>query len=419
MIQCTCGRSFIGDAHHTAIRCPACGTSIVVIAGDPEAVSSLRLPVVLWLMAALGAVLLPVWMRVEGTGCLEIRNQFVPIPLLSGVRAMFNPWLPAALALLLSVRAGAVNLSVWGCSALGAVVFLVLAAAGLPLAAALALAALAGGAVGALQASLCRTLHAPVWLVTAVVGVAVMNLARWPASQVAVLGPGSLDGFSDTLSRLILVILLYVGAVLGTGRARRAMERRGAAAPSSLGLLALGVGGALAAAGGSTMILASGRFAPGGWLWGDLRVVAAVLLCGGWMWRSRSTAALSCALLPVAMGVATMWMQTVGLWLPSLRGSWSLAWLIVLVAGTQWASRGRGHRVWRLVAGWAAAGGTVLAALGAYWPVSPVSIRLAILGTACWAMGMAAALVRRRLARAAVTAQRGVEVEVDANVRAS
>lgn len=408
MIQCTCGRRFTSDAAGTAVRCPACGASIVVLPGGAQVAHSLRFPVVLWLLAVLAVILLPAWMRVEGTGHLEITNQFVAVPLLSVVRAMFNPWLPVALALLLSVRAGVLNLSVWGCTALGAVVCWAVVAAGGPLPAALPAAVVAGGALGGGAAVFSRRLKAPVWLVTAVVGVGVMNLMRWPASRLAVLGPGTLDGYGDTLSRMLITVLLYAGAALGVGRIRRVREPRKSADPASLWALALCVGGAVAAGAGGVMVLAAGRFHPGGWLWGDLRVVAAVVLCGGWVWRSRRVAALPCLLLPVAMGVATMWMQTVGLWLPGLRGTWPLAGLIVLVAGTQWASHGRGQRVWRYAAGGLAGGGTVLVALGAYWPFSAASIFLAAVGSACWALGVVVGLARRRLGTAAAVAERGV-----------
>jgi len=387
-VLCTCGRDVWFDASATGrVVCPHCGESA-------EA-TDLRFPVSLWLLVALTSILLPAWIRGE-MAYREVNGELYAAPVEPILRATLSPWLPVALALLLSVRAGGLNLSVWGCTSLGAVTCWAVLSFGWGPPPALGAAIAAGGLVGAAILTVCRRWKPPIWLIAAAAGCASMFGSRWIAGKLTPLSPDRIEqmGFAAVSMMFHLVLFLapmaVVTIVYNRIRAADNLDRRAWRWPA----LTVCLGCCLSAVAGCTMVLASGRHSPHGWLISDLRVLSAVVLCGGWVWRGRGGLGLACLLLPLALLVSTMWTDTIGIWLPGIRFTWPLLLLIALVAGSQLVSRGRGRRWTRRLAALATAVGVLIVAAGAYWPVDPVAVHLAILGGLVWSAGVAVGLNR-------------------------
>ncbi|TFG75264.1 MAG: hypothetical protein E4H23_10935, partial [Chrysiogenales bacterium] len=304
---------------------------------NPSSTSAtdLRFPISLWLLVALAAVLLPAWIRDE-MAYHEIGGRMVATPMGSVLRVTLNPWLLISLGLLLSVRVRELNLSVWGCAALGAAVCWAALAAGLPASLALISVVCVGAGAGTVITVIHHRWKWPTWLIAGVVGFAALFVGRLWAYVLIPLGSDRLEMARIILSAPMPYLAVYVlsmPAVVVAYRRMKAGNRYLLTSPIFMGCC-------LSAAAGGAMLVAAGQYHPSGWLISDLRVMSAVVLCGGWVWRGRGGLGLACTLLPLALLVSTMWMDTIGVWLPGIRGTLPVLMLTVMVAAAQFVTRG-------------------------------------------------------------------------------
>lgn len=362
----------------------------------------------LWLSLGLAGVLVPAWIASGAT--------FEPDVHL----ALGSPWLPAALALLLSVRAGGLNLGVWGVLALGAVMAWWNISAGMAPPIALLLALGIGIAAGAAMALLTAGLN---WLLARWMQA---GLARWTASVIACGAVGavtlmsaeslaagaalkrlrleSIGGYNSSTGLVLLSAMFLVMTLAALAMIDRRLYAHLPFPPAHSPRLALTAalvgGGALAAVGGAIMLLTHSEIRPGIPLVLDLRIVLAVLLAGGWVWRGRGSAILSAAMLPLGMLVATIWREIVPL--PAgLPGVPPLLAPIVLVAGLQCVLAGHRYRLLRGLAAGACALGIGLIAASSHWLLGPQRCQLMLCGLVLWFAGMALGFFRYLRRRAA------------------
>lgn len=268
---------------------------------------------------------------------------------------MTRIYLPMALGVVLCLRCGAVDLSIWSASGLGGVVAAVCINGGwygapsgqatadslhpwmwLSPAAALPLGMLAGTGVGLLNAVLTAALRVPSALATAGVGLAIVLLLHGaPVRQVEVPqeafgswhitqhiqihpsagAPAEIDDETLTqplqVTRMLLAAILYaatIGTLLGIewwapGRIAPASRWRLAAA--------MAASGALAGAAGALWLLDRGSAPVPTHLVDDPLPFAAALLAGGAFFGGRSRTLLACLCLPAALLVATLWQEKI------------------------------------------------------------------------------------------------------------
>lgn len=424
VVQCTCGNRLIyAEEDSTPLHCPRCGhtVSVAQAAGedapsqpsqaeamqpihgqDALAVSSppvarpgepraddlvsrptLTGPGLPQLLLGLVGILLPAWMLAGAAYGADV------------VGAMASPWLPLAMAMFLTVRAGGLDLSVWAVSSLGAVITWLAIAHGVPVWLAVGLAIVCGAAVGTVHASAVRVLRLPSILVTILGGLGASAGARLLVHTFspARLSWDMLGVLSSMQGKELLAAGLFAVAMLGLlwGSTREAGPRgAGASFARRLGT-ALVASGALSAGGGAILLLGQSQVTPHLHLVGDLRVLVAVLLCGAWALWGRGTSLLAGILLPVALLAGTMWWQLV--W-DTGRADWggmdiSLLILLVLALGVQVLHSRIGRRsLAREVGSWLAWLGILVTAMGAYWRMTDVADYLRYAGGAIWLAGM-------------------------------
>ena len=281
------------------------------------------------IIAALTVTLLPAW-DFEFT---RIQGELVSFYLLP------------TMGFWLALRRGAVDLSVWAVAGLGGVVAAMLINAGVPTAAAFALAITAGLAIGAANgyvAAWTRLSSAAFTIIVAAIIVFAMVyltserairvddaefgwLQQTPAVKAAPdnsAAKGETDAFSAHTIRMLLVggaYALFMTVAMYWGVASRNcrwadLDRR--AGP----FVAMSASGALAAAGGAFWLIDQGSAPVPTRLIGDLRIPAAALLAGGALWTGRGKTLLSGLFLPVGLLLATVWRQEIT-HLPWLRDS--------------------------------------------------------------------------------------------------
>jgi ribose/xylose/arabinose/galactoside ABC-type transport system permease subunit len=313
-----------------------------------------RLVAVAALLGGLAVVLLPGWATDMDRYLSDVAGQMTSIYLLPAV------------GMVLALRRGAIDLSVWSAAALGGVVAALHLRNGASPVVAFELAALAGLAVGLVNASgVLAGLPSPV--MTALSAVGVMLVARHLGLDEADAGrliiseqafdpqpaassdPSELRaGIPLFLVRIFLVFAAYL-AVLGPMVAydllARPTGRRPTLGPAGL-VAALAVSGALSAFGGACWLLDHSAAPVPTRPMGDLRVPAAVLLAGAGFLAGRWSATLAVLALAPAMLLSAIWRQHVGPM--SLAGyEWQLA---VLAAGA-WAWQAGVARSLRTLAG--------------------------------------------------------------------
>ncbi|NQU76469.1 MAG: hypothetical protein HQ546_09175 [Planctomycetes bacterium] len=347
---------------------------------DPR-LTDARAMVSLWLLLGLVAILLPAWLKAGVMYEVDV------------VGVLADPWLPVAVAMLLSVRAGGLNLSVWGCASLGSAVAWLMIALGHGVLA-LPAAMLVGFGAGVVQAEAFRRLRIPGVVVTAAGGLAAMALSRavvnW--AQLSPLSTEALGSFSVDAVRLILAAGLYGGTLLIlTILDKPSSPWQWPTMMADVRMYAaLVAGGALAAGGGAIILINQSAYVSQAWLVTDLRVPTAVLLCGAWVWRGRGGTLIAGVLLPAAMLVTTIWLEMV----PTIvfsRYQGPVATLGAMVLGLQFLVRRR-RWGWRAACGLGWAGVAVTAA-GVNWPISFTEVILVRAGFGIWIVGMVVGLL--------------------------
>lgn len=263
------------------------------------------------LLLALALILVPAW----GAGRLEFRS------CVSGQMTSF--YLLPALAFLLALRRGAIDLSVWAVAAMGGLVAAELISRGVDPMWAFA-ASLAGGLLlGAFNGAMVAWVRAPGVLVTLGVAFAITWVLQgiFPVRTVRI----PERAFDDWLFRpgvsLLLIERLMVGGVYAlTMLVWLAVEiagRRGAELPRRWKLFAcMSASGAIAGIAGATWLLGAGATPVPRLPVGDLRIPAAVVLAGGAFFAGRGRSLLAGVCLPPALLLATIWRQEV----------WRLLW---------------------------------------------------------------------------------------------
>jgi ribose/xylose/arabinose/galactoside ABC-type transport system permease subunit len=262
-------------------------------------------------LLVLGVLMLPPWAVVYPRQAIDV------------TQPMTSAYLLLSLGMLLALREGAVDLSVWSVSALGGVVAARCICAGAAPFWAFAAAAVVGAALGALHGALVAWARIPSILVTAASALGVMYLsglvAGLPADQRSVIIPEqAFDHWGPDLpgrlllTRMLLVAGLYCAVMVAlliadivawdaaTGRRRAPL------------FAALSVSGFLAGCGGAVWLLDYGRAPVPTRPVGDLRVPAAVVAAGAALLAGRGRTMLSALLLAPALLLATLWRNSAG-----------------------------------------------------------------------------------------------------------
>ena len=293
-----------------------------------------------------------------------------------------SPHLLTALAMLLALRVGVIDLSVWVVTAAGSLLAAAMMTAGIHPAVGFAAAALAGAAAGAINALCVCKLRLPGPVATLLVALAVMGVC-WlacPAARVdipdtafdgwllntAAATEAEGDGAAVTnvalpliLSRTILVAAVYAIAMFGLLPWRGGVGGSRWGRPGALiaaGLLA-GLAGGIRTMDLDAALLSARPI-------GDLRVAAAALLAGGLLLAGPGRTLITAAILPVALLATTMWRQQV--W---TLGVWGIEWQVVLLIGLT----GLAHTACQATALWRGPGRLMAVAA---WALAPGSMAL-------------------------------------------
>jgi hypothetical protein len=248
---------------------------------------------VVGLLVLLALVLVPGWAGREYTRRMLLSSEML-----------------LALAFLLALRWGAVDLSVWMVSDLAAALATWLLGHGYPADVAIAASLLTGAAVGALNGLVVARLRGPAPLVTLVTAVVVMFGLRAAVGHGGLSLPDAnaprlLTPFDPTMSAALLayVLVLLVLMVLSVSRVGRDIGRRWGLA------LALTASGLVSAAGGICWLVDHSSAPVASVPIGELRVPAAAVLAGGALLAGPRRAVLSVLCLLPALLVATVWRQ--------------------------------------------------------------------------------------------------------------
>jgi len=387
-------------------------------------------------LALLAALALALGPKAAGRGFGEAAGPLGPAVLDAFIAPMLSPLLLPALGLLLTLRQGAVDLSVWMAACLGGVLAAAGVQAGLPPALALPLAVLAGAALGAVNGALVARLRLPAPAVTLAVAVAALLLlhraaapgpltvpddafAGWHLPQPVVVPdaepaeaptphqPGA-AGRTETAvrplahTRMLAVALAYGLTMLALVELQ-VFARHGRRASDRWKLFAaLTASGALSAAGGAVWLLDYGAAPVLAWPVGDLRIPAAAVLAGALYFGGRGRALVAGLCLPPALLLADIWRMHV--WDLPWQGYYLQLLLLGAFAGGAYWALSRAHvgryvsRPLSVPAAACTAVGLVLFASAGYAdrPVFRDTVHAAAL--ALWAVGIALLVVSARLA---------------------
>ena len=282
----------------------------------------------------LTVMLLPGWSAPQETYMTDVAGQVA------------SPRLLMALAMLLALRVGAIDLSVWVVTAGGSLLAAGLIGRGVRPAVAFGLAAVAGAVVGAINGTLVTRAKLPSPVATMLVALAVMG-GCWLAVP-----PGGIaipdDTFSDWLMTtsivesndtgveirtevpypLMITRTIIISAVYALTLAALLPWRRWPLPVKWRRTLALTGAGALAALAGACWLMDFGRAAVPIRPIGDLRIPAAALLAGSAILAGPGRTLMVGAALPVALLAGTMWRQEV--W---TLGAWGYEWHVAVLIG--------------------------------------------------------------------------------------
>jgi ribose/xylose/arabinose/galactoside ABC-type transport system permease subunit len=310
------------------------------------------------LLAILLIGLLPAWplrepLLLEGGGLSSSAGppqpsaqQYAGLYVAQLTELMTGYLLPLSLGMLLAVRAGTVDLSLWAVAWTAGLVAARLGQAGLSPALAGVAVVLAGAGSGFLCGALARWARIPAVVSTLIVAAVLTWLApaiggapagtSLIASEAAGFDGQGLAQLGPRPGRMLLAALGYVAVMASLVGASsfdlpRLFDRKARI------LLALTVSGALAAMGGLARLAETGRAVVFTRPIGDLRLVAAVVLTGAMVLRGRNRTMLAGLVLPLGLAAATIWQLRVW-WLPVEGYDAQLLVLAVLAAGVHFAA---------------------------------------------------------------------------------
>lgn len=294
---------------------------------------------------------------------------------------MTSVYLLPALALLLALRQGGIDWSVWSAAALGGVVAAEAILAGTRPIVAFVLAGLVGAGVGLANVTLVWA-RVPTVLGTAVTALVAMwvaqGLADAPAGETLAIPEQAFDHWGPSnetrpeavlpslpllIVRMLVVASVYATVLVGMllWDLRRGGQERPAAPGNAALSVALLVGGTISAVGGACWLLDYSQVPVPVRPVGDLRVLAAPLLAGALLLAGPGRSLLAGVCLPAGLLVATVWQQRVW-YLSGLGYEWQVL-LLALAAGlTQIALVVACPAIRRRR--WARAGSAVLAVAG-------------------------------------------------------
>ncbi|MCE5325797.1 MAG: hypothetical protein LLG01_05230 [Planctomycetaceae bacterium] len=270
-----------------------------------------------------------------------------------------SPYLPPALAMLLAMRRGAIDMSVWAVAAVGGLAAAVALNTGWSGWSAVGVGIAAGAGIGAFNGLLAVVLRRPVPAITLVVGLLIV-LAAWQfgsgrevlVNEEAMEAIQSSQYDSEGLRRLLVsgcflaVLAGLLNRVLPADHPRRGRWDL---------LVILSVSGALSACGGVAWVLSHAQAPLPTRVIGDLRVAVAAVLAGGLFLRGPGRSLVCVALLPAAIVVTTAWRQS---FFPFLVGGYWAHMLVLLgVVGISQIAvrrvvRGRGAEIGAALAVW-------------------------------------------------------------------
>jgi hypothetical protein len=250
-------------------------------------------------------------------GLLAWWNPGLDLHLAEVAKPMASRELLMALAMLIALRMGVIDLSVWVLPGICALVGGTLVNAGVPSGWAMLVAVVFGAMLGLVKAGLVFIPRVPAVVMTLVMGLAGVWVARmvWPAPVtvgvdtfqswlMAKQVEGDLLSLPLSLTRILLVLsgfLLAMTVCLGPLTAPRA---RGGGLRSVLGLTCAG---ALLGLAGVCQLLDSHMAAAPVRVVGDFRVLASVVLAGGVLFVGHGRDRLAGLCLPMGMLAATLW----------------------------------------------------------------------------------------------------------------
>ena len=240
---------------------------------------------------------------------------------------MLSFYLLPSLGVLLALRWGAIDLSVWAVSGLGGVTAAGLLHLGVGFAGAMLASGLVGAGVGAIHGLCVARLRIPSPIVTLITGGAIVLAMRIALDVRTVDAPagafdawlgwlpdGRLDGNSPLvlsrpfLLRLLVVAGFYLAAMGVVSAACSLSHGRTDRLPQSCGLwVVLVVSGMLAGLAGAIWLLEYGTAPVPRRPIGDLRILAAAILSGAALYRGRWRVLLAMLCLPAAVVAATLW----------------------------------------------------------------------------------------------------------------
>ncbi len=316
------------------------------------------------------------------------------------LRLVLSPSMLMAVAFLLALRAGAVDLSVWIVADLSAVVAGLLLLRGASPVTALAAGVAAGTAVGSINGLIVAWLRVPTPAVTLAAATGLMFALRagvdgglLSLGRAGEFGPLPPYETSMLLAGAVYLFALVGAVVLYIGRTIRLKGRWPLVS-------ALAVSGLIAAAAGACRLIDRSEAAVSTLPIGDFRVPAAAVLAGGAMLAGSRRCAMSMVCLPPAMILVLAWVSETSSWW--YRGyAMHVAGLLALAVGVQvvlkaWLDGSRASdRFWAA----AATGALLLLALTARFETPGVRTILTAAGGSAFAISVIGAGAARLFAR--------------------